>query len=140
SLSALSLKPPEAAIKPLVYEASGAPEGYLAQLLDQPNGPMVVYEQTRETGVYRLFRNSGREGYYVAQPDPRESDLTPCTEADREKVSKLLPMTYENDPGRMTVTTADSDPKQELWGPLLLAVIGLLCGEIWMTSRIVKGR
>ena len=33
----------------------------------------------------------------VAQPDPRESDLTASTEEERAHVAQVLPMQYQND-------------------------------------------
>jgi hypothetical protein len=29
---------------------------------------------------------------------------------------------------------------EELWWWLMLGVIGLLCAEVWMTRRVVRGR
>jgi hypothetical protein len=139
-LDMLMLQPPGGEAKRLVYETADAANGYQARLVATPQGSQVVYDQTVETGVYRLTRKTGHDIFYVVQPDRRESDLTPCTDIDREKVRKLLPMTYENDGGRMTAGLADASSKQELWWWFLLAVIALLCGEIWMTRRIVKGR
>jgi hypothetical protein len=30
--------------------------------------------------------------------------------------------------------------REELWWLVLLAVVGLLCGEVWMTRRLAAGR
>jgi hypothetical protein len=100
----------------------------------------LVYEDTRETGVYRLVEANGRGAYYVVQPDARESDLAPCTDADRDKVAHLLPMTYENDVEKLTAVLAAPDEKQELWWWFLIGVIVLLFAEVWMTRRLARGR
>lgn len=100
----------------------------------------LLYEETRDPGVYRLTAANNRAVYYVVQPDHRESDLTPCTPEDRAKVAKLLPVRYENDLREMLTSLVAPDQKQELWWWLMLGVIALLFGEVWLTRRLVKGR
>src|SRR5262249_46370396 len=66
-----------------------------------PDGPEVslsaqagqlVVEDTREPGVYVLHHTaSSAVRYYVVQADARESDLSPWTDADREKLKQLWP-------------------------------------------------
>jgi hypothetical protein len=121
----LTLQPPEGEAKPLT-----------------PAGWPLVYEHTRETGVYRLTKADGRAVYYVVQSDPQESDLTPNTAEDRAKVAKQVPLVYEGgrDNARETAQVPPADPKQELWWWFMTGVVALLCGEVWMTRRIVKGR
>jgi len=129
---------------PLVYRfgdphpatvALTRPGGTVKQLaLDR--SPLVVAE-TLETGVYRLDAH-GAPRYYAVQPDPREADLTPCSAADRERVARLVPLTYASDPARLLL--GDSLPRLELWWLLLAGVIALLCGEVWLTRRIVLKR
>ena len=139
-LSALALQPPEGETKPLLFARSAVNDGYVAHLTEQTDGSAVVYESTKETGVYRLAVGRGRTVYYVAQPDPRESDLAPCTEVDRARVAQFLPITYENEDQAMETVLPDALPKQELWWWFFVAVIILLCSEVWLTRRIAKGR
>jgi hypothetical protein len=77
----------------------------------------------------------------VAQPDHRESDLTPCSDADREKVGQHVRVTYKDyrEATAAGAVTAEAGP-QELWWWFLLAVVSLLCGEVWLTRRIVRNR
>ena len=98
--------------------------------------PLVV-EDAREPGVYRLH-SGGRVTYYVVQPDHRESDLTPCTEADREKVGKLLPLSYENNFEKLIGEVSHRSEDLELWRWFMVGVVMLLCCEVWFTRRIVK--
>lgn len=119
----LTLYPPLGDTKPLPVESG-----------------QIVYETTREAGVYRLEGPSGRPVYFVVRPDPLESDLTPADSADRDKVQKLVPLKYENDHDAIFQQLATPDERQELWRWFLLAVIGLLCAEVWLTRRIVKNR
>ena len=44
-------------------------------------------------GVYQLRTKDEQTVYYVVQPDPRESDLVPANDGDREKVAAQVPMT-----------------------------------------------
>jgi hypothetical protein len=96
----------------------------------------------RETGVYRLHAPDGKTIYYVVHPKMAgESDLTPCNEEDREKVAKLVPgMRYQNDREQLGQEWISEHHRQELWSWLLLGLIALLCGEVWLTRRIVKNR
>jgi hypothetical protein len=97
----------------------------------------LVYEDTRETGVYKLTTDTGRVQYYVVQPDGGESDLTPCNDEDRAAVARLLPTTrYVATPGEVLSQEADPQAQIEFWWLLLLLVIGLLAFEVWMTRRI----
>jgi hypothetical protein len=98
------------------------------------------YEETLETGMYRVAGPNGRTTYFVVQPDPRESDLTRCDQADREKVARLVPMTYADDLGQRDEVLSATSERQELWLWFLAGVIGLLLAEVWMTRRLVKGR
>jgi hypothetical protein len=123
----------------MVYDNPNPTDAYPAEVQRTVRGPLVIYSGTRETGVYRLT-NGGRENYYVAQPDPRESDLTPCDQADRDQVADLFPVTYESDRERMVTLMSSAEQRQDLWYWLLLAVVGLLVCEVWMTRRMVKNR
>jgi hypothetical protein len=97
----------------------------------------LVYEDTRETGVYKLTTDTGRVQYYVVQPDGGESDLTPCTDDDRAAVARLLrTVRYVTSPADVLAQEADPQTQIEVWWLLLLLVIGLLAFEVWMTRRI----
>jgi hypothetical protein len=138
-LQEFTLEPPTGEARPLGTSTSDPP-AYPAQVLRQPRGALLVHEGTRETGVYRLKTPENNTVYYVVQPDARESDLAPCTDEDRERVAKVLPVQYENDRGRMVDAWVSEGHRQEFWWWLLQGVIGLLCFEVWMTRRLVKNR
>jgi hypothetical protein len=135
------LQPPEGESKPLVQEANREADVYPCQVLRQAQGPLVVYEGTRETGVYQLRTPDRGTVSYAVQPDPRESDLTPCSDKDRDKVAKFFPtLKYENDREKMTQALVAASERQEVWWWFLLGVVALLCGEVWLTRRIVRNR
>ncbi len=141
------LTPPDGVTKPL-STASADPATYPAQLFRRPRGSLLVYEGTRETGVYRVQRPDGDTVYYVVQPDGQEADLTPASDEDREKVAKLLnpqgldpaPLRYAANRGDILAAPETTSTQQEVWWWFLLGLIGLLCAEVWMTRRLVKNR
>ena len=135
----LSLQPPGGEARKVSLDDANSSDGYPIQVRRLPRGTFVEYEATRETGVYRVFSGE-RTIYYVAQPDARESDLTPCDENDRAKVAKFLDVNYENDREQMFARIHESAPRKEVWSLCLLGVVALLCGEVWMTRRLVKSQ
>jgi hypothetical protein len=118
----------------VLYPPEGKPEPLTVE-----NWPLV-YKNPRETGVYRLEVDKGPSIYFVVQADHRESDVTTSSEEDRKTVSTLLPMTYQNERQPVAAALAESSATQELWWWFLIGVVLLLCGEVWMTRRMVKGR
>ncbi len=99
------------------------------------------YADTREVGVYRL-EAGGKTIYYVVQPDPRESILTPAKPEDLAKVKEKVALDYfpAEERERLNLALASTDARQELWLWFLMAVIALLCGEVWLTRRIALNR
>jgi hypothetical protein len=139
-LEQYKLQTPLGAAKPLSGERQ--PLAPFAVVDRQPQGAMVRIDGLRETGVYRLYTPEGSVVYYVVRPRrAEESDLTPCSDEDRAKVAQLVPgLTYPNDRAPLAEEWIRADHRQELWAWLLLGVIALLCGEVWLTRRIVKNR
>jgi hypothetical protein len=142
------LQTPLGETKPLrTASSSGASErrredAFLAAVDRLPAGPVLRIDDARGTGVYRLHTADGDTIYYVVHPKiAGESDLTPCSDEDRDKVAKLIPgMTYHNDGEQLTREWVSENHRQEIWSWLLLGLIALLCGEVWLTRRIVKNR
>jgi hypothetical protein len=141
----LTVEEPAGGRKLVALQGPGADR---AQLLQQDQQSVVAIENTAAPGVYHVgegvwpFR--GRSAYYVVRPDARdaerESELTPCDEAAWKAVRELLPMNYVAERDAMRSPLAQELYRQELWWWFLLGVVLLLCGEIWMTRRLVKRR
>jgi hypothetical protein len=115
-------------------------------VLQPPVGPerpvevrenQIVVEDAQEPGVYALkHAATGAVRFYVVQSDPGESDLSPWTDADRERVKRALPAVKFNDDRRAIMTGITRAPQPaELWWLFLLGVIGLLSAEVWLTRR-----
>lgn len=96
-----------------------------------------IYDDTRDTGVYKLTTDTGKTQYYVVQPDGGESNLQLLTEEDRLAVKRLLPtLEYVLTTNDVLAKGTSPETKVELWWLLLLLVMGLLGFEVWMTRRI----
>jgi hypothetical protein len=160
----LLLFPPSGAPRLFPYNLPSSeklPAEVVWEPADGPARPLKVertalqHESLRDTGVYRVVparhvaASSGswrlqtmEEGaaYYVLQPDPRESDLTPASEEDRRKVASFVPVQYQNERQPVTQALVATSETQDLWWVFMLGVVLLLCGEVWMTRRMVKNR
>lgn len=118
----------------------GEPGTYPAQMLRQDRDALLVCEAVRDPGVYRLVTPVHQAIWYVVQANPREADLTPCSAEERDKVSKMIGIVYEEDREAILGTAESTTSRQELWLYLLLGFIALLCLEVWMTRRLVRNR
>jgi hypothetical protein len=129
----------------------GEADTYLAQWLPRDRGGVLLYEGTREAGVYRLtVPQPPKEGtdqaeetqtfYYVVPLDAREADLTPCVEEDQKKVADLTGARYEKGQEALLNGPGGQDERQDMWWYLLAGVVALLCFEVWMTRRLVMNR
>jgi hypothetical protein len=164
----LTLATPGGKAKRLAFDGPRRPDVHLAQIKRDPptqgpsasNRQLVDFEETYHTGVYTLrvprkddwlprelnaFFNeafsSKRKMYYtVASADPAEFDLTPASAEERTRVAKQVPQTYETDGEALIATLVDQANTQDLWWVFMLAVVLLLCAEVWLTRRIVRGR
>jgi hypothetical protein len=130
--------------QPLVYQPLDDESRETATLQPPLGEPIVlqgeeggfVHRSTNLPGVYRLTTSRNRLVYYVVQPDPRGAeDLAPRTPEENDKVGQLLHLSYTQDAGPVL-----AGPARDMWWLLMIGVIGLLCGEVWMTRRIIKGR
>jgi hypothetical protein len=146
SWNALTLQRPEEEPLPMVFDGLGPgahalrSEQHRGQLLQTPSSAVVTYSGTDSVGVYRLSTEEKKTYYYTGQADVEESDLSPCTADDWKKVQELVPMTYLTDRDARNSPLVSELHTEELWWWLMLGVIGLLCAELWMTRRIVRGR
>jgi hypothetical protein len=108
--------------------------------LDVSSWPLV-FDETRETGVYKLTTDSGRVQYYVVQPDGNESNLSACTDHDRRLVSALFPegrFTYAAGRNEIYQSFRHNQNDPELDWLFLALVMALLAGEVALTRALVK--
>jgi hypothetical protein len=100
----------------------------------------LVYDRARAAGVYQIRPAEGRPAYYVARPDPGESDLTPCGKDDRARVADRFPVRYEDDVQAVAEALGGGTARQDLWWLVMIGVVVLLCGELLLTRRMAAGR
>jgi hypothetical protein len=164
----LTLAAPGQGPRPLRFEGPRRPDSHLARLKRDPPSrqasaaarQLVDFQETYHTGVYTLRVSRGNnwlpgslgdffEGslnprravyYTVHSDDPAEYDLTPATSAERARVARDVPITYVTDGDRLLGTLLSEANSQELWWLLMLAVVGFLCVEVWLTRRISRTR
>jgi hypothetical protein len=141
SVESFTLQTPQGDTKPLTTNPADK-DAILAAVDRLPQGAVLRIDGVRETGVYKLKTTEGGTINFVVRPkNAEESDLTPCSEDDRARVAGLIPgLKYQNDRESGTVEWVGEDQRQELWQWLLLGLIAFLCGEVWMTRRMVRNR
>jgi hypothetical protein len=141
-LDGFKLKSPSGTEKPLAINPSEPEKTYPARLTAHPHGDLLTIENQAECGTWELSYKDKerRSSYFVIQTEPQELNLAPSTEEERKAVGEYVPFTYSNDPQQLLATIGSRDERQEIWWWLMLGVVALLCGEVWMTRRIVKNR
>lgn len=152
SWNALTLARPKEEALPLVFDdpapmagRPGRPSAprsgaHRAQLLQTPPSTVVTYSGTDSVGVYRLRTDERKIYYFTGLADLEESNLAPCSPEDWNAVQEYVPMTYLTDRDARNSPLAAELHSEEFWWWLMLGVVGLLCAELWMTRRIVRGR
>jgi len=98
-----------------------------------------LWENPGLPGVYQVQVGAGPRLPVVIHADPRESDLTPCSEEERQKVAELLPLRYL-DKARLPEDADAAGQKEDVWWLFLIGVIGLLCCELLLTRRMALAR
>jgi hypothetical protein len=111
-------------------------------IVETPDAPSKTVEarawpwtdaDTGAIGLYRVEREVGSRQFFVVPPDLRESEDRRCTNEEWTGVLRLLP------PG-VTTESAASDEPMPIWWLVLLAVMGLLCVEVYLTRRLALAR
>jgi hypothetical protein len=134
--------------QPIIYHPLGEPPIGITleppedkpRRLDVKAWPLI-YDDTAETGVYKLVTDTGKTRYYVVQPDSAESNLAACTDAERQAVARMFPRDHlrnENDRSKIVTSFRQADAKVDLWKLFLVLMLVLLTGEVLMTRRLVR--
>ncbi|MFI5459658.1 MAG: VWA domain-containing protein [Isosphaerales bacterium] len=142
--------------EPLVFKLASPPAPDLRTLpLQTPDGSLaradVVrgagqaqarFDDTSESGIYRLALPDPPGGavYAAVARDARESDMTPLDPAEAARLSEGWPLAFEPDPDRLIAGLFAPEPggKHEVWRLLVLAALGGLCLEIYLTRLLVR--
>ena len=104
----------------------------------------VRIDDTAEPGVYRLSKPEPPGGfvYAIVQGDALGADPSPLEPAEAAQLSEGWPLTFAADAARLSdrLFTAGPGGRRELWRGLVLAALGGLCVEIYLTRRLVRGQ
>jgi VWA domain-containing protein/aerotolerance regulator-like protein len=135
--------PPAPGVATLPLET---PDGHPAHAAVVRGGDSVHarFDDTSDTGVYRLKLPDPPGGfvYGAVAGDGRESDMSPLEPADAAKLAEGWPLEFETDPDRLTARLSAAEPggRHEVWRPLILAALGFLCVEVYLTRKIVRSQ
>ncbi len=135
--------PPAPGITTLPLET---PDGTLAQakVIRSGDSAQARFDDTRDIGVYRLKLPDPPGGiiYGAVAGDGRESDLSPLEPAEAAKLAEGWPLGFETKPELLTarLSVAEAGGKHEVWRLLVLAALGFLCIELYLTRKIVRSQ
>ena len=115
-----------------------------AEVVRADGGVKARLDDTAEPGLYRvrLPDPPGGSTYVAVAADGRESDPRPLEPAEAETLSKGWPLAFESESARLAgrLFAADGGRRHEIWRYLVLAALGGLCVEVWLTRQLVKAR
>ncbi len=102
-------------------------------------GESAGYARLRDLGFYEVRHHRLTE-FLAANPDSRESDLTPLSSEDRA----LLARSSTVEPGvaepAAAPTARERERQQNLWWALLLAAVVVAAGESVLGNNYLRGR
>lgn len=99
----------------------------------------ATFDATHDPGPYRVSAG-GAVRYYVVSPDPRESDLTPPTVAEKARLARIVGALEEVGTPAELVTRRGRGPKSVEFGDaLFVLVLGLFAAELWCARRTAGG-
>ena len=115
-----------------------------AAVIRSPTGSQARIDDTAEPGVYRLSKPEPTSGYVysIVQGDSLGGDPSPLEPAEASKLSEGWPLIFSPDAARLSARLFHSGPggRRELWRALVLAALGGLCVEIYLTRKLVRGQ
>ena len=144
--------------EPIVVDLDPAtPASLKALTVETPAGAKAQAEVVRADGAVKArLDDTGEPGLYrVRLPDPpggstfvavaadgREADPRPLEPAEAEALSQGWPLAFESESARLAgrLFAAGAGGRREIWRYLVLAALGGLCVEVWLTRQLVKSR
>jgi hypothetical protein len=102
----------------------------------------VRQTETSEPGIYRLalLDPSGTFAYAAVSGDDLDDGPAPLEPAEAEVLSRDWPLAFDADAARLAskLLAADRARRNEVWHALILAALGGLCLEVWLTRRLAR--
>ena len=97
---------------------------------------------TAEPGIYRLTLPTppGGFAYAAVTGDDREADPSTLEPLEAEALAKGWPLAFDADPARLAdrLLAVERARRNELWHGLILAALGGLCLEVFLTRRMAR--
>ena len=132
-----------ASIKGLAVETPAGAKAQ-AEVVRADGAVKARFEDTSEPGLYRvrLPDPPGGSTYVAVAADGREADPRPLDPAEAETLSKGWPLAFESESARLAgrLFAEGAGGRREIWRYLVLAALGGLCVEVWLTRQLVKAR
>ncbi len=135
---------PETRVEDAVFVGPGDTE-FAAEAAGTPERPLAKLSDTRLPGVY-TFRPSKEADaadvepeYFVVNFDRGESDLTPLTDDEKRLLAGEKRLAFVETVDELISKTFTDTGRTEIWQILMIVFVALLCGEVWMTRRLVQG-
>lgn len=120
---------PEFVIRPSTYPSD--PQAVVQARVDEDGAYEVVWPNTARTGIYHLVLDrldGGVEDVPVAvNPDPSESDLESCAEADLRQSAAGVEVSYVTHIA--SLAGGREQARRELWPALVMGIVALLMVE-----------
>ena len=122
------------------------PSGRAAEApIDRRSGTAKArYAETGEAGIYRLTLPTEPPtfAYAAVVGDLQDADPAPLDAAEVKALEQGWPLTFDADPARLAsrVLKVDRARRNEVWRALILAALGGLCLEVWLTRRMARRR
>ncbi len=101
------------------------------------------FEVTVESGIYRLSLPGPPPGgfmYGAVDRDEREADLAALERQEAGKLAEGWPLEFVSElkSSELGLFAAQSGSRHEVWRFVILAALGGLCLEIYLTRRLVR--
>ena len=101
-------------------------------------------DDTGEPGIYRVVLPgpAGGSAFVAVSSDPRENEPETLADAEAETLAKGWPMAFEPDAQSLDARLqfSSSGGPRPVWRWLILAALGGLCLEVFLTRSLVKSR
>ncbi len=134
-------RPPGAEVNDIAVTLPGG-EKSRAAIVRTGGKARVEFADPGEPGIYRFALPGGGAKLAAVAGDDREGNPEPLAEVEARALSEGWPLTISADPGAVEDRLSSSGPAgpRPLWRGLVLAALGGLCLEVWMTRRMVVQR
>jgi hypothetical protein len=100
------------------------------------------FADTIEPGIYRLGLPDppGGSAYVAVADDGREADPTPLEAGEVATLAEGWPLAFVDEADADLLLTGEATGRLEIWRGLVIAALGGLCLEVFLTRRLARRR